>query len=110
MIEDSGWAELLRSFGTQVQAGIKYVYHGINRIKSFLVVEELLLVFICNSAERNVVMKGQGPIRDAHEVQKEIKELNEKLKEHHDKAKIEGFVPGNFGNGIGNRSSRNIKK
>jgi len=55
-------------------------------------------------------MKGKGPFRDAHEMQKEIKELNEKLKEHHDKAKIEGFVPGNFGNGIGNRSSRSIKK
>ncbi len=29
LIEDSGWAELLRSFGTQRSAGIKYVIHGI---------------------------------------------------------------------------------
>ena len=29
MIEDSGWAELLRSFGTQTSAGIKYGVPGI---------------------------------------------------------------------------------
>ena len=29
MIEDSGWAELLRSFGTQTSAGIKYCGPGL---------------------------------------------------------------------------------
>ena len=43
-------------------------------------------------------------------MQKEIKDLNEKLKEHHDEAKIEGFVSGNFGNGIGNITPGDSKK
>jgi len=31
LIEDSDWAELLRSFGTQASAGIKYGAHGITQ-------------------------------------------------------------------------------
>jgi len=35
LIKDSGWAELLRSFGTQTSAGIKYDGPRITKCASF---------------------------------------------------------------------------
>lgn len=44
--------------------------------------------------------KNLGPNPDAFEVQKDFEKLKKELKEHKDKEKIDGFVPGNFGGSI----------
>lgn len=44
--------------------------------------------------------KNLGPNPDAYEVQKDLEKLKKDLKEHQDKAKIDGYVSGNFGDSI----------